>query len=574
MKRLLFHNLAILSKTEKAAMEIPLKKGANVLSGSNDVGKSTILKALYHAMGANTPQLNNSRWKRARPIYCIHFSIGDDVYYIVRDENTFGVFNNNFAKLGHYQGIARAGGIGPFLNGLLGFNIQLPDKNDELKSLWPAFYFLPFYVDQDAGWQNTWTSFDGLQGIKSFRKSMLDYHLGIRPQLYYDGIRKRFELEKQRGVIESEIVALDVVRRNFRTRKASMKLDIDNASFQAEMDSLVESYNAVHATQQETLERLKKVRNELAEVDLEIHVLERSVAELQADYEFAAEPSFPDHVACPTCGSDFDNSIRQRFGILDDVDYCRSLIDQKRKQRLSISGEDRKIQSEYDALANDMAAIDEVLTRRRGDVTFAEVVKSEGYKDVVRSITQDVDEKEKDKSEIDVRLKEIRKALREFGDGGEIRDYYRAKMKEYLNALNVQVLEERDYSTVYKVIRENALGSDLPRALVAQYFSYLAVMLKFNKFVVAPMVVDSPFQQEQDDTNRDAITEFIFSRLLPNQQLVLATVDTDGAMADRLEARDVNVIRLESQYALLKRNKYESTREWLAPLHEATLSSD
>ncbi len=574
MTHLVFHKLTIMSKTEAAAREIPLKPGANVLSGTNDVGKSTFIKSLYHALGADTPQLNNTRWKKARPIYCLHFSVGEKSFHIVRDENTFGVFNSNLAKIGHYQGIARDGGVAVFINDLLGFRIQLPDKNDELKPLWPSFYFLPFYVDQDAGWQNTWTSFNALQSIKSYRKAMLEYHLGVRPQAYYDAMREKYDVEKRIGQTNEDMKSLISVLESYKSRKAHIKLDVDRVAFQREMEELVDKYNIFRGRQVVALDRLKGFQNDLAELDLEVAVLRRSAAELQEDFEYVAEPGFPDEVACPTCSTNFESSIKERFGILDDVDYCRSLIDHKRKKRLELKSEESGAQKEYDRLSQEMSVLDEVLSRKRGDVTFAEIVKAEGYKDVIESMSLDLERQQERLAKLEIQLKALKKDLRSFGDGAEVRDYYQARMKEYLNALNVRVLEEKDYSTIYKVVKENALGSDLPRALVAQYFAFLAVMRKFNEFVLAPMVVDSPFQQEQDAENRDAITEFIFSHTLPGQQLVLATVDRDGAMGQQLEERDVNVIRLEEQYSLLSKSAFRSTIEWLAPLHEATLAGD
>jgi hypothetical protein len=50
----------------------------------------------------------------------------------------------------------------------------------------------------------------------------------------------------------------------------------------------------------------------------------------------------------------------------------------------------------------------------------------------------------------------------------EIVTYYQARMKEYLNSLNVSVLDESDYKTLEKQIKNNALGSDLPRSLLAR----------------------------------------------------------------------------------------------------------
>jgi AAA15 family ATPase/GTPase len=73
-------------------MNLSLSPNLNLLTGENDVGKSTLVKSFYHCLGADTPQINNTVWRRANPIYCVNFEIGGDEYHIVRDEKYFGVF--------------------------------------------------------------------------------------------------------------------------------------------------------------------------------------------------------------------------------------------------------------------------------------------------------------------------------------------------------------------------------------------------------------------------------------------------------------------------------------------------
>src|SRR5260221_13112519 len=105
-------------------------------------------------------------------------------------------------------------------------------------------------------------------------------------------------------------------------------------------------------------------------------------------------------------------------------------------------------------------------------------------------------------------------------------------MKEFLGELNVHVLEASDYKTYSKLIKNNALGSDLPRSLLAQYIAFLHTMDKFNDFVVCPLVIDSPKQQEQDADNERAIFDFIFKRRLKAQQLILGTVSAANSPTD------------------------------------------
>ena len=154
----------------------------------------------------------------------------------------------------------------------------------------------------------------------------------------------------------------------------------------------------------------------------------------------------------------------------------------------------------------------------------------------------------------------------------EIVTWYKARMKEYLNALNVSVLSEDDYKSLEKQIKNNALGSDLPRALLAQYFAFLSTMNQFNSFVLCPMLIDSPFQQEQDPTNSKAILDFIISNRLKNQQMILATVSIDD-FSDDTKLKRAKVHELDSRLSVLRKESYQSVLADIAEMHTEALSS-
>lgn len=547
----------------------------NIIVGENDVGKSTLIKSLYHTLGADTPQLHNTRWKNAHSVYLLKFSVNSQKYSIFRDERYFGVFDSKQKLLGRYKGISTDGGISDFINPLLKFNVELETKDEILRRLGPPYYFLPFYVDQDEGWNKTWVSFNGLQAIKDYRNKMLDYHLGIRPQGYYDAQKKAFELKEQLKELEGEMYSLTTVRDSFKKKKSLQKIDIDPEVFKDEMESLVGEYNRISEVLQGHLNLIKKARNEKLNIESEIAILKRSIREQDADYSFCESPDTPDLIDCPTCGTGFENSVSERFGILDDIDYCAALIDQRKKEVLLIDEKLKGLDEEYASIVKGRSSIEEILQRTREQVTFSEIVVSEGYKEMVSSISEDITDKSEQYGSIDSQLSALQKTIVLDSDlKKKITAFYQIKMKGALNKLNVQVLTEDDYKTPSKLIKSNALGSDLPRSLLAQYISLLQTMEKFNSFIVCPLVIDSPLQQEQDNTNTSAIFNFIFSNTLEDQQLILGTLGLDGVIEDQDIPSACNKITLNKKYGLLSDIEYLDVLEEVAPLQELTLKSD
>lgn len=572
MATLCFQELMILSKTERKARRIALSPKRNLILGENDVGKSTFIKALYHTLGADVPQLDNTRWKNARAVYCLKFSVAGISHYILRDEKYFGLFDANKRLTSRHRGISGPDGIGARINSLLRFNIQLESQDGKLRSVPPAYYFLPFYTDQDHGWGTHWSSFDRLQQFRGYRSAMLDYHLGIRPQAYYDAQTALHEATGALDKISQEKNALISVRERYVEQKASEQVEVDPAVFKEEIEELVSRVNALYAEQQEMLSSIKEVRNSRIGVEQEVEILKHAISELEADYEYTEAPGTPDVIDCPTCGTEFHNSIASRFGLLDDIDYCRSLLDQKQKTLWDLGEKSGKLDAEYRKFDPQIAEIEKLLEAQRNEVSFKDVVRSEGYKDVLRTMTDQIAAANQEQATLEDRVEALKKEMRADPElKKRVTEYYRAKMKEGLNALNVHVLSEDDYATPYKAIRANALGSDLPRSLLAQQISLLHTMQEFGKFMVCPLVIDSPLQQEQDNKNAKAIFEYIFSGALADEQTIVGTLDTEDIREIAQAVGAVAIVDLTEKYGLLAQSEYESVLNEMNPLHEETL---
>jgi hypothetical protein len=207
-------------------------------------------------------------------------------------------------------------------------------------------------------------------------------------------------------------------------------------------------------------------------------------------------------------------------------------------------------------------------------VTLRDIVASEGNKEMIAILSKDIANQDKaiaqvqkaiDGLKADLKLNSKRKK--------EIIEFYQTRMKEYLNSLNVFVLDESDYEEPTRVIRNNALGSDLPRALLAQYFALLHTLKEFGATKVCPLVVDSPQQQEQDPNNLDSIFKFIFAKVLDGQQLILGTISTE-TVSDKIVPEDANLIFLSNdKYSVLRRDQYVEAIDEIGEMHELLLSN-
>jgi hypothetical protein len=218
--------------------------------------------------------------------------------------------------------------------------------------------------------------------------------------------------------------------------------------------------------------------------------------------------------------------------------------------------------------------MDELLKRRRQNVTFSEFVSSEGMKEIMNSMSEDINGLLARENDVNKSLAGLQQHLKvDTQRKRDINEFYQERMKEFLSSLSVNVLATNDYKSFDRQIKINALGSDLPRSLLAQHFAFLHTMYRFNNSTACPLVLDSPLQQEQDPDNIRAIFAFIFSKVLSQQQLILGTLTVDTASAGLVPA-NAKTITLSDELHLLQKSQYADVMERIAKLHEETLAAD
>ena len=166
MKRLIISEILILSEKEGKARRESFDPRRTIIFGGNTTGKSSLIKSIYHAFGAE-PAKQHPRWKSAEVKTLVKFSIDSTAFQILRDGGYFAIFTGDGAFL--YPSHARMSSPGPYLASLLDFGLILASRDDEPQSPPPAFCFLPFYMDQDASWQNSWTAFDKLYQYQNWK---------------------------------------------------------------------------------------------------------------------------------------------------------------------------------------------------------------------------------------------------------------------------------------------------------------------------------------------------------------------------------------------------------------------
>ena len=145
-----------------------------------------------------------------------------------------------------------------------------------------------------------------------------------------------------------------------------------------------------------------------------------------------------------------------------------------------------------------------------------------------------------------------------------ILEKYLDYMRTYLHVLAVHNLDEKSFRKIDSNIKES--GSDLPRALIAYYYSILHLMSEYSSAAYCPIVIDSPNQQDQDKESLRRMIKFILNNRPQNSQLILA-----AASLDKNLAVDGKLIELETKDHLFSESKFNKVLAEMSPYFDKSL---
>ena len=88
MKRLIIQKLIVISQIESRSLEIPFKRGLNIILGGNKTGKSSIIKSIFTTLGCDCKSIE-ADWKKLISSYLLFFDYGNKQFCIVRQDKKF-----------------------------------------------------------------------------------------------------------------------------------------------------------------------------------------------------------------------------------------------------------------------------------------------------------------------------------------------------------------------------------------------------------------------------------------------------------------------------------------------------
>lgn len=572
MENLVFKRLVVASDTLKSGNQFEFKPRFNLITANdNSVGKSTLAKLLFWTLGGD-PVLDVT-WTGFDVRCLVDFSVGNQTYQAGRYGNIMFLRRPN----GEWEKFPKiTGAYSDAFAEIVGFEALLPSRSDstKLETPPPAFYFLPFYVDQQRSWSYAWNGFTNLEQYAKWQKTIIEYHTGyLRPEFFtFEEKIAAQNLEKKtaEGEVRKIETAIDVVKTY--VPQSSKMVTLSKGEFDILASEVSDDIARLQAKQEDLLGTIAELQTERVYLQGQLDLAAIASSELDKDYTFSVECIEGESLLCPLCGTMHDNSSPSRASILADKDEAE-------RQVMQISGKIERLNKELansqKKLESTRTEIDEINSKYKSlepssmpenqesasEASFLDSIASRAVQKHVQRTMEIKTALIRSINSTNRNLRAEQKKLLTKEQREDLNAAFKSSLTSYLQELNAQGVNLAPVESPldYKKIHGSGGAAESTRGILAYYMSVIRQAHKAENEAFSAIVIDTPNQQEQADFNYEKILQFLTGAVPSNAQLILCAMNRDEIKDYKREA---HVIELDEQ-KILKETNYTECRSLL-----------
>ena len=318
-------SLLIADYENEKANKFVFSDSANlIVSSTNGEGKSSLVKSIYYALGANLKSFPKG-WNADNFIFQLEVFIDGNEFLIKRHNKVISVLDNNEVKL--FENFAE---YYLWLQEKLKMRLELVNKSSDKASLASVeALFSPMYIDQDKAWDGKLfkDSFESLGRYKSndFPKNVFDYYLGISDSQIVDKESKKNEYLRQLELVNGRINQVQSVYKTYRTKnKITETVPKDFKDLQKELDFYITETDKFSI-------KITDKTGELSKEKINLDILNQDLEELKK----------------------LSSKIKERFSeIRHECVYCHSILTRQQSlTRLELEDNELAIKSRIDSIS-------------------------------------------------------------------------------------------------------------------------------------------------------------------------------------------------------------------------------
>lgn len=325
MSKMTIKSLLIADYENEKANKFVFSDSANlIVSSTNGEGKSSLVKSIYYALGANLKSFPKG-WNADNFIFQLEVFIDGNEFLIKRHNKVISVLDNNEVKL--FENFAE---YYLWFQEKLKMRLELVNKSSDKASLASVeALFSPMYIDQDKAWDGKLfkDSFESLGRYKSndFPKNVFDYYLGISDSQIVDKESKKNEYLRQLELVNGRINQVQSVYKTYRTKnKITETVPKDFKDLQKELDFYITETDKFSI-------KITDKTGELSKEKINLDILNQDLEELKK----------------------LSSKIQERFSeIRHECVYCHSILTRQQSlTRLELEDNELAIKSRIDSIS-------------------------------------------------------------------------------------------------------------------------------------------------------------------------------------------------------------------------------
>lgn len=555
MKRLLLKKLIVISRSEQSSLEVPFKKGLNIILGGNKTGKSSLIKSIFTALGCDCSKIEKD-WKNLISTYLLYFEYGDEQYCVLRCGKEFSIMKE---EKNNYTCVINTEKFQLFCDKLMEiFEVNMQcviSNNSEIINVTTPLLFRFQYIDQDDGWSDIGNEFKNVRYIKDWKGDTNKFITGYLNNDYYKLKAKNIQLsndkEEKLKELKSNEMFVNSISHDLKKKSQLENLNQLNTvdDVQKKLIKLRNDTDDLRKKEYSIKEKMIKLDNNIFMKKIELNNIYKNIEETQKDISFAMEQD--EEIICPICGTKHKNSLNEQLNLsagLENSEKLRNILEDKindfKEQLMNFN-------NEYEDIKNKILKNEELIKDSKEMLSYEELYKNKGKYELYNKCKQElvkIESKYKNLigeiGALDEQIKEIKSKKRK----NEITMQLKDKCKTFAEKINLPstYIKFRDLVQVI-----DHTGSETPR-LVYMYQSalYLYNLERggnpFNFYVI-----DTPNQQGQDEDNLECIFKSMELLLSNKGQVIVGTERKTG-----LEEKANNIINLSTKRKCLNSEKY------------------
>ncbi|MBU0454770.1 endonuclease [Streptococcus oralis] len=342
MSKMTIKSLLIADYENEKANKFVFSDSANlIVSSTNGEGKSSLVKSIYYALGANLKSFPKG-WNADNFIFQLEVFIDGNEFLIKRHNKVISVLDNNEVKL--FENFAE---YYLWFQEKLKMRLELVNKSSDKASLASVeALFSPMYIDQDKAWDGKLfkDSFESLGRYKSndFPKNVFDYYLGISDSQIVDKESKKNEYLRQLELVNGRINQVQSVYKTYRTKnKITETVPKDFKDLQKELDFYITETDKFSI-------KITDKTGELSKEKIKLDILNQDLEELKK----------------------LSSKIKERFSeIRHECVYCHSILTRQQSlTRLELEDNELAIKSRIDSISQQIMKSKRIVQEKEEDI--------------------------------------------------------------------------------------------------------------------------------------------------------------------------------------------------------------